>query len=192
MNLDTCEGNEKPVTARSPDPGRTKHRRTRGPRAAHRPPKHGARALARHLANGSLDGRSWIARALRDIRDDLAADRGGLESCSAAERILIERAAALSVIVQSIEHWVFSQAGVVTPDGELLSVLRKGYATHSANLARMLLALGLERRAKQVPSLAAYLEQRANSTPAPPASVPAAVDAFAATAASIPHTEPQP
>jgi hypothetical protein len=129
--------------------------------------------LARHRAGGTLDGRTWIAQALKGIRDDLATDRGGLESGGTAERILIERAAALSVIVQSIEAWVFSQAGVVTPDGELLSVLRKGYATHSANLARMLVALGLERKARQAPSLEEYLRSRTDSSPAPPASATA-------------------
>jgi hypothetical protein len=151
MNPDTYTGPTEPtqpVTAQSPrqrDPERTKHRRTRGPRAAHPPLKHTGRALARHLAANTLDGRTWIAKQVKEIRDDLAQDKGGWERCSAAEKILIERAAALSVIVQSIEWWVFGQQGVVTPDGELLSVLRKGHATHVANLARILAALGLKR-----------------------------------------------
>jgi hypothetical protein len=165
-----------------------------------RPSKHGARALARHLAGGTLDGRTWVAQALKSIRDDLAADRGGLESCSAAERILIERAAALSLIVQSIEHWVFSQVGVVTPDGELLSVLRKGLATHTANLARMLVALGLERKAKNaLPPHTDYQHvPSANASPAPvsrPAGAPGTV-ADASTLAAVPtlqlNSEPQP
>jgi hypothetical protein len=57
----------------------TEHRK-RGPRAPGRPSKSGARALARHLAAGSLDGRSWVARALNDIQEDLATDRGCFRS----------------------------------------------------------------------------------------------------------------
>lgn len=154
--------------------------RYRRPGQPGRPPKSGSRALARHLAAGTLDGRTWIARSLKDIRDDLAADRGCFRpnddldearkcherTCAhlgAAERILIDRCAALSVIVQSLEHWIFTQPGMIAPTGELLSVLQRGYATHTANLGRMLVALGLKAdRSDRVPSLDVYLRGKAN------------------------------
>src|SRR5262245_8914317 len=68
-----------------------------------RSPKHGARALSRHLAAGTLDGRTWVAKQLKDVRLELAADAGGLEHLTARERILIDRCAAAVLIVSSIE-----------------------------------------------------------------------------------------
>jgi hypothetical protein len=139
----------------------TTERRKDGRRAPGRPPKHAARALARYLAAGQLDQRTWIARALKDIRDDLAGDKGGWGECSASERILISRAAALTMIVQAMETWVFAQGDVVGATGEPLAVLKKGLATHTANLARMLVALGLQRRARDVIPLDQYLAGKA-------------------------------
>lgn len=130
---------------------------------AGRPPKHGARALAKHLAAGSLDGRTWIAQALKSIRDDLARDRGGLEHCSAAERLLIDMTSAQVLIVNAMQNYILTR-DPINDKGELLSVLRKGYATHAANLSRNLQALGLKAdKADKVPSLASYLEQRSAS-----------------------------
>src|SRR5262245_42501199 len=48
--------------------------------------RHAARSLARHLAAGNLDGRTWVARALKGIRDELAADRGCFRPTDDAEK----------------------------------------------------------------------------------------------------------
>ncbi|MBX3027787.1 hypothetical protein KF840_23070 [bacterium] len=119
-------------------------RRRHGPRRAGTPLKSGARSLARHLAAGSLDQRTWIARALADLRQDLAADAGGYDRLTARERLLIDRCAAAALICSTIEGHVFGQADRLVDDaGELLPILRRGYVTHAQSLSRMLQALGL-------------------------------------------------
>lgn len=106
--------------------------------------RHGARSLARHLAAGSLDQRTWVARALRDLRLELAADAGGYEHLTARERLLIDRCAAATLICSTIEGHVFSAADRLVDDaGELLPILRRGYVSHVQSLSRMLQALGL-------------------------------------------------
>ena len=135
----------------------------RGPGRASR---HGSRALARLLADqGALDGRTWIARQLREIRADLAADAGGPERLTARERILIDRIAAAVLICSTIEAHVFASEAPITDAGELLPILRKGYTAHVQSLSRMLQALGLRpERAERLPSLNEYLAGGSDAT----------------------------
>jgi hypothetical protein len=142
-----------------------------------RPPKHGARALSRYLANGALDGRTWVARALRDIRLELAADAGGIDCLTARERVMLDRCAAATLICQTIEAHVFDRAPV-NADGELLPILRKGYVSHVQSLSRMLQALGLRpSRPDQTLSLNEYLALRSAAGPQAAAAAPGATDA---------------
>ncbi|MBX3024431.1 hypothetical protein KF840_05925 [bacterium] len=188
MTTPTYAGDDGPVTAQSPrrgrDGGRSRHRRQDvGPRRAGAPLKSGARSLARHIAAGSLDRRTWIARALADLRQDLAADAGGLDRLTARERLLIDRCAAAALICSTIEGHVFGHADrLVDNAGELLPILRRGYVTHVQSLSRMLQALGLRPdRTVDVPDLDAYLRDRAAPAAAPAEAAPpaeaAAVDA---------------
>jgi hypothetical protein len=147
------------------------------------PPKHAGRMLERVLKQNKLDMRTNTAKMLKIIGDDLAADRGGWQHCTAGERILIERCAAVTLLCSSIESFVFKGNGPVTPNGELLSVLRKGYIAHFAALTRALTALGLERRQAEPQSLAEYLRERDAALSAPQASQS---DAAAAVQADIP------
>jgi hypothetical protein len=175
-------------------------RRVRGRRAPGPPLKSGARALARHLAAGTLDGRTWIAKALRDIRQELADDAGGLDRLSARELLLLDRCAAGAIICMSIESHVFSTDKPITDAGELLPVLRRGYVSHVQSLSRMLQALGLRPDpTEKGPSLHEYLEMRsreseeaASAQPPAPESAAAAVPpkspVFSATAEG-PHGE---
>jgi hypothetical protein len=172
--------------------------RYRKPKPTGRPPKSGARALAKHIATGTLDQRTWIARTLRALRDDLARDRGCFRptddpretarcydgTCahlSAGERMLLDRCAAATLICSTIEGHVFGHADRLVDDaGELLPILRKGYVSHVQSLSRMLQALGLRpERAEQIPSLESYLRR----TAPPPAPASAADQGEPATAA---------
>lgn len=105
--------------------------------------KHGARALSDYIAAGKIDGRTWIGKALRDLRLELAADAGGLEHLTARERMLIDRCAAAALICSTIEGHVFTSDRLVDDAGELLPILRRGYTSHVQSLSRMLQALGL-------------------------------------------------
>jgi hypothetical protein len=157
-------------------------RRKVGPRAPHRPPKHGARALARHLASGTLDKRTGIARDFYAIQDALAEERGG--HVSTGERVLFEIVATELLICRSIFAWVARQPSIIdeTPDGpRLLGPLAKGYTSHASSLTRAVQALGLRpERVERLPSLQEYITSRSSSpSAAPPSGAPQGTTATA-------------
>jgi hypothetical protein len=124
-----------------------------------RPPKHAGRLLSRVVRKNQLDRRTGVSRLLERVANDLADDRGGWANVSAAEEIAIRRAAFLTVLCGSIEAWCLGQGDVIH-NGELLGPLKKGLATHQANLIRTLTALGLRPERTKVPSLEEYLANR--------------------------------
>jgi hypothetical protein len=106
------------------------------------------------ITNGSallpgIDGRSaWVRRA----KDVIAAHLSDCPDASAAERSIIRRAAVLTVELERLEAQ-FAVAGEA--DAEALDL----YGRTSGNLRRLLEAVGLQRRARDVtlPSLREYL-----------------------------------
>jgi hypothetical protein len=131
-----------------------------------RPPKHGARALERRIRQNDLDGRTVTARALAQIGDALAEDRGGWSNVTAGERLLIERAAASVLFLRAIESWALRQPAIVLTgkDGaRLLGPLQKGYTSHLGALTRALAALGVRPdKVDRLPDLSDYLQRHAN------------------------------
>jgi hypothetical protein len=116
------------------------------------------------VRKNQLDRRTGVSKLLERVADDLAGDRGGWASVSAAEEIAIRRAAFLTVLCGSIEGWCLAQGDVIA-NGELLGPLKKGLATHQANLIRTLAALGFRPERTKTPTLAEYLASRGNGTP---------------------------
>ena len=110
-----------------------------------------------------VDGRNpWIRRC-KDIIAMHMSDLGGEDNTSAAERSIIRRASVLTVELERIEA-KFAVAGEADPDE--LDI----YARIAANLRRMLETVGIQRRAKPVPSLQDHLKYLvANPTPLPEA-----------------------
>jgi len=104
--------------------------------------KHGSRALERLLRENALDRRTKTAQQYHALQDALAEDRGGWGNCTAAEKILIERTAALTLVCRTIELFVIKR-GILDAAGMLAPVLAKGYTSHAAALTRALVALGL-------------------------------------------------
>ena len=133
------------------------------PRSATSPPTAAARSAQRsRVANGSAllpgtDGRSaWVRRAKEVIADHIS-DLGGEDNCSAAERSIVRRAGVLTVELEKLEAR-FASAGAADAD-EL-----DQYARVASNLRRLLEAVGLQRRAKnitRVPSPEEYSRQLA-------------------------------
>jgi hypothetical protein len=108
--------------------------------------KHGGRMLQRVLSQNELDGRTNIAKGYYAAQDGLAADRGGWEHTTTAEKMLIEVAASELVVIRSIFAWAAKQPSVVTETGDgprLLGPLAKGYTSHVGALTRALGALGI-------------------------------------------------
>lgn len=98
--------------------------------------------LERILRENALDRRTGTAQRYYGLQDALIADRGGEAHCTAAERILIERAASLALICRTIEHYVI-RCGILDPTGVLTPVLAKGYTSHAMALQRTLQTLGI-------------------------------------------------
>ena len=123
-------------------------------------PKVGPRKSAQRtrVGNGSAllagtDNRGLWPRRLKDQISDHLSDLGGFENCSAAERSIIRRASVLEVELERLEVR-FALAGEAT-DSDL-----DMYQRTAGNLRRLLEAVGLQRRAKTVPSLADYLANK--------------------------------
>ena len=100
------------------------------------------------ITNGSallpgVDGRSAWIRRCKDVIAEHLADMGGSDNTSAAERSIVRRAAVLTTELEMLEAR-FAQAGEATAvDLDL-------YIRASGNLRRLLEAVGLHRRARDV------------------------------------------
>jgi len=108
------------------------------------------------ITNGSallpgVDGRSAWIRRCKDIIAAHLSDLGGEANTSAAERSIIRRASVLTVELERLEAR-FAVAGEANTDDLDL------YQRTAGNLRRLLEAVGIERRARDVgPTLSQYL-----------------------------------
>jgi hypothetical protein len=110
------------------------------------------------LTNGTtlpgVDGRSTWVRRLRDLMGLHLSDLGGEDAVSEAEKSIVRRAATLTVELERLELKFAKEGEASTADLDL-------YQRTSNSLRRLLEAVGLERRMKDVtPNLATYLAQR--------------------------------
>lgn len=97
-----------------------------------------------------IDGRTKVARHVKETKDGLVADCGGYRHISVAQQSLAERAAVLSAVVEGHEaQW--AQSGEID---------FKEYLPACNALRRILCDLGLERRQRQVPELSEYAAGR--------------------------------
>ena len=130
--------------------------------SSHIPGKPHARSA---VTNGAVlladvDGRSTWARRARDLINEHLGDIGGLDQTSAAERSLVRRASVIEVELERLET-KFALANQASADDLDL------YVRASGNLRRLLEALGLQRRAKNItptPDLQTYLRRKAKAT----------------------------
>jgi len=104
---------------------------------------------------GLVDGRTSVARHYGQAVDDLAADLGGADAVTAAERELVRRAAGLSVLA--------TRAAAALLNGEAIDVSELVSVANAQR--RLLVTLGLERRQRDVPDLHDYLRQPTNQEP---------------------------
>lgn len=112
------------------------------------------------ISNGSalvvgVDGRSTWVRRLRDLVTLHVADLGGEGAISEAEKSIVRRAAVLTVELERLEARFAAAAECADKDDLDL------YQRTAGNLRRLLEAVGLQRRAKDVtPSLSDYLKAK--------------------------------
>jgi hypothetical protein len=116
------------------------------------------------VSNGSallpgVDGRSTWVRRLRDLIALHLSDLGGDDAVSEAERSIVRRVATLTVELERMESG-FALAGEALPGQIDL------YQRTANSLRRLLEAIGLERRQRDVPTLAEHLARLAREQPA--------------------------
>ena len=108
----------------------------------------------------SIDKRTVAAQALLAWRSELLADLGGEENVSSQQTALVEMATRTRLYVDSLDAWLMEQPSLVNRRKKsVLPVLRERQQLVDS-LARILGQLGLERKAKPVPTLSAYLETK--------------------------------
>ena len=95
------------------------------------------------LLPGIVDERSAWVRRCKDIISQHLIDLGGEDNCSSAERSLVRRASLMTVELERLEA-KFAQAGQASErDLDL-------YIRAAGNLRRLLEAIGLQRRQREV------------------------------------------
>lgn len=115
--------------------------------------KHGAFSVAFAKAvTGELDGRTTLAKTAKALRERLERDLGG--SPSTQEALIIRRVVSKALRCETIEAALLEGKA----DGERLEAF---YISLSNSLRRDLVALGLQRRQKDVKDLDTYLKERA-------------------------------
>lgn len=109
----------------------------------------------------AIDRRTAAARALLTWRDDLVEALAGEDAVSPQQRALVDLAARTKLYVDAVDDWIVEQPSLVlTRKRSILPVVRERQAL-ADSLARLLSQLGLDRRAKEVPTLSTYLAAKA-------------------------------
>jgi len=100
------------------------------------------------------DGRGAWVRRCKDVIAEHLADMGGSDNTSAAERSIVRRAAVLTTELEMLEARFAQAEGMATATDLDL------YQRMAGNLRRLLEAVGLQRRAKDIgPTLGELLRQ---------------------------------
>ncbi len=100
-----------------------------------------------------IDGRSPWVRRCKDVIAAHLSDLGGADNTTAAERSIVRRAAVLTTELERLEVKFASAGEASTEDLE-------AYSRVSANLRRLLEAVGLQRRPRDVtPTLDAIMRE---------------------------------
>ena len=137
---------------------RTPRRRKRG-RGYYRSGFYALKTTLRALGPRVVDKRTHLGKQLAAWRDDLVRDLGG--DLSTQERVLVDLAVRQKLLVESVDAWLLTQRSLVNSRKRaLIPVLRERQAL-ADGLARLLGQLGLQRRARPVPSLHDYLAAKA-------------------------------
>lgn len=97
----------------------------------------------RKAIKGELDGRSLVARAVRELKQNLINDLGGEDRISTSERIIIDRAVVKTLKAQSFETMMLEGEPMSKSAEEL-------YLSITNSLRKDLSVIGFERRARPV------------------------------------------
>lgn len=118
------------------------------------------KAAVRTLGGRVVDRRTKLGKALAAWRADLIEDLGGAPAVSTQRAALVDLAVRTKLLLDSVDAWLLSQRSLVNKRRKsLIPAVRERLAL-SAHLVQVLKDLGLQRRAREVGSLAEYLRER--------------------------------
>ena len=123
---------------------------------------HGINSMKRamkELGNRAIDRRTRYGKALYAWRGQLIADLGGENTVTTAELQIVDTAIKTKLILDTVDAYI-SELGnkIINRRNRCLYPVVQQRAALADSLLRYLTALGLERKAAQVPSLAEYIE----------------------------------
>lgn len=104
-----------------------------------------------------LDGRSSISKALDDLRTALVNDLGGPEAISKQQDIIIGLALRTHLLLESLDAFIFTMSSPVNKRKRGLYPVVRERQHLADSLAKYMAQLGLEKRAKPIPTLQEYL-----------------------------------
>jgi hypothetical protein len=104
--------------------------------------------------------RTALGRALREWREALIADLGGADAISTQQAALVDLAVTTKLQLDSVDAFLFTLNSPVDKRHRRLWPVVRERQVIAGQLRDVLRDLGLERRAKPVPDLAAYLAAR--------------------------------
>jgi len=126
---------------------------------------HALKARVKVRGLQAIDQRTAAAQALLGWRRDLVEDLGGEAAVSAQQMALVEAAVRTRLYVDALDAWILEHGSLVNARRRSLHPVVRERQQLVDSLARLLQALGLERRKKPPLDLMSYLRGR---YPAPP------------------------
>ncbi|MEO8500804.1 MAG: hypothetical protein ABI565_07800 [Vicinamibacteria bacterium] len=125
------------------------------------------KATVKRLGSRAVDRRTKFGRALAQWGAELAEDLGGANTLSVAQKSLIEIALRTRLMLDSTDAWILAQPRLVDVRRRALLPVVRERQSLAASLLATLTALGLERRARPVESLAQIMAHHAEQQPDP-------------------------
>ena len=125
--------------------------------------KHGLTLMKRGLklaGTKAIDRRTSVGKALDHWRDQLIADLGGDQQVSTQQLAVVTLAVRTKLLLDSIDNWLLHQPSLINARKRAVIPAVTQRQQLADSLSRLMKDLGLERRAKTVPTLQQYLETK--------------------------------
>jgi hypothetical protein len=145
---------------------KTQVRRRKKPRLTTTQPGYWAakRAMQR-FGDHVIDGRSRVARALDEFRDDLIRDLGGEEAVSQQQRVIVDLVVRTHLMVQSLDNYLLTLGSLVNRRKRALWPVVRERTALADSLAKHLAMLGLEKKQPPEKKLHEYIAEPVGDEP---------------------------
>jgi hypothetical protein len=107
-----------------------------------------------------IDGRSRVAHALDEFRDELINDLGGQGAVSQQQRVIIDLAVRTHLMVGSLDNYLLSLGSLVNRRKRALWPVVRERTALADSLAKYMAMLGLEKRKPPAKSLSEYIAEK--------------------------------